>query len=69
MRYQQKRQGGGLWKVVDTQTGRTVLADESYTVCSNVEADLNDVLFQPGTECGEVADAIRTAQGHAGHDV
>ena len=49
----------GCFRVVLNHDGPIVLAGESYQVCSNVA----DALCNPdrwiGTECGEVAEAIR----------
>lgn len=48
------------WSVVDTETGRTVMEGETYTVCDQLACSLNG--YDGG--CGEIeelADNIRKA--------
>jgi len=57
MRYQTKPTADGNWDVVDTQTGKRVIQDESYQVASNTAHELNT--GATGTdEAADVAEGV-----------
>jgi hypothetical protein len=55
-RFAAVKQPDGYWSVVDKQTGRVHMKDETFTVCDNVVFALTAKDWRG--ECGEVAQSI-----------